>query len=36
MPGRVLHVIGASAMAEQLRHLYSSGAVPNGESSRFG
>jgi hypothetical protein len=27
VPGRVLHVIGASAMAEQLRHLYRSGAV---------
>ncbi|HEY3480473.1 MAG TPA: hypothetical protein VGL02_16375, partial [Streptomyces sp.] len=27
VPGRVLHVIGASEMAEQLRHLYGSGAV---------
>jgi hypothetical protein len=27
VPARVLHVIGASAMAEQLRHLYGCGAV---------
>ncbi|SFW11916.1 hypothetical protein [Amycolatopsis australiensis] len=27
VPGRVLHVVGASAMAEQLRHLYGCGAV---------
>ncbi|MCR6488379.1 hypothetical protein M8542_36670 [Amycolatopsis sp. OK19-0408] len=27
VPARVLHVIGASEMAEQLRHLYGSGAV---------
>lgn len=27
VPSRVLHVIGASEMAEQLRHLYGSGAV---------